>query len=357
MTQLVQLLLIGVATGSIYGLIALGFTLVYKATKVFNFAQGDLMTLGAYMLFTFTTTLGLSAWIAIPLAVGSAIPIGLAFQFIFARPLIGQPFLPIVMATIGASLIIQAVIQINWGVMDLPYISQFPQKVFDVHGVRASSFDLITIGVSAACVLLFAIFFRFTTIGLQMRAAAAHNEAAILSGINVRRVSLIAWSIGTLLAFVGGIILANGQGAISGTLTGLGLLAFPAVVIGGLESIPGAVRRRDHRRRPGSADRRLLRPARAGLARLRGAPADAAHPAGRPLRPEGDPAGMSSGDFATSYRHDMRLFGTSGRRIWAVVLTAAVLVPAVGRRPPLVPRHRPHPARTAEHEHDPAERT
>ncbi len=241
MTKLAQLLLIGIATGSIYGLIALGFTLVYKATRVFNFAQGDLMTLGAYMLFTFTTSVGLSAYIAIPLAIGSALPIGLAFQFIFARPLIGQPFLPVVMATIAASLIIQAVIQINWGVIELPYHSQFPQKVFGVHGVRIASFDLITIAVSAVCVLLFALFFRLTTIGLQMRAAAAHNEAAILSGINVRRVSLIAWSIGTLLAFVAGIILANGQGAVTFSLTGLGLLAFPAVVIGGLESIPGAV--------------------------------------------------------------------------------------------------------------------
>lgn len=241
MTRLVQLLLIGVATGSIYGLIALGFTLVYKATRVFNFAQGDLMTLGAYMLFSFTTTLGLSAQIAIPLAVASALPIGLAFQYVFARPLIGQPFLPVVMATIGASLIIEAVIQINWGVIDLPYESQFPQRVFDVGGVRIASFDLITIGVSAACVALFALFFRLTRIGLQMRAAAAHNEAAVLSGINVRRVSLVAWGIGTLLAFVAGAILANGQGAITFSLTELGLLAFPAVVIGGLESIPGAV--------------------------------------------------------------------------------------------------------------------
>jgi branched-chain amino acid transport system permease protein len=242
MTKLAQLLIIGIATGSIYGLIALGFTLVYKATKVFNFAQGDLMMLGAYMLVSFSSTsLGLPAWVAIPLALASAIPIGLAFQFLFARPLIGQPFLPVVMATIGASLIIQAVIQMNWGVVDLPFESTFPQKVFNVSGVRVSSFDLITIGVAAACVALFALFFRLTRIGLQMRAAAAHNEAAVLSGINIHRVSLIAWGIGTMLAFVAGVILANGQGAVTFSLAGLGLLAFPAVVIGGLESVPGAV--------------------------------------------------------------------------------------------------------------------
>jgi branched-chain amino acid transport system permease protein len=242
MTKLVQLIIIGTALGAIYGLLALGFTLVYKATRVFNFAQGDLMMLGAYVLASFSVTdFNLSPWLAIPLTLLMSIPIGIAFQFLFVRPLIGQPFLPVVMATIGAALIIQAGIQIYWGVIEIPYQSVFPSRVFDVEGIRVSSFDLITIAVAAGCVALFALFFRLTTMGLQMRAAAEHNEAAILSGINVHRVSLVAWSIGTMLAFVAGIILANQQGAITFSLTGLALLAFPAVVIGGLESIPGAV--------------------------------------------------------------------------------------------------------------------
>ena len=200
------------------------------------------MMLGAYILVSFSVTdLQLSPWIAIPLTLAMSIPVGIAFQFLFVRPLIGQPFLPVVMATIGAALIIQAAIQMYWGVIELPYQTVFPSRVFDVSGVRVSSFDLITIAVAAACVALFALFFKLTKIGLQMRAAAENNEAAILSGINVHRVSLVAWSIGTLLAFVAGVILANQQGAVTFSLTGLALLAFPAVVIGGLESIPGAV--------------------------------------------------------------------------------------------------------------------
>ena len=99
MTKFVQLLIIGIATGSIYGLIALGFTLVYKATKVFNFAQGDLMMLGAYFAVLFTVTFGWNPWIAIPATILVAIPVGWAFQFVFVRPLIGQPFLPVTMAT------------------------------------------------------------------------------------------------------------------------------------------------------------------------------------------------------------------------------------------------------------------
>ena len=242
MTKLLQLIIIGTALGAIYGLLALGFTLVYKATRVFNFAQGDLMMLGAYILVSFSVTdLQLSPWLAIPLTLLMSIPVGILFQFLFVRPLIGQPFLPVVMATIGAALIIQAGIQMYWGVIELPYQTVFPSRVFDVEGVRVSSFDLITNAVAAACVALFALFFKLTKIGLQMRAAAENNEAAILSGINVHRVSLVAWSIGTLLAFVAGVILANQQGTVTFSLTGLALLAFPAVVIGGLESIPGAV--------------------------------------------------------------------------------------------------------------------
>jgi branched-chain amino acid transport system permease protein len=240
MTKLIQLLIIGIATGSIYGLIALGFTLVYKATKVFNFAQGDVMMLGAYLAVTFTVTLGWGWW-AIPAAVATAVPIGWAFQFVFARPLIGQPFLPVTMATFGAALVLQSIIPYVWGVIERPYPSTFPQGVEKLGGVVVSYFDLITIAVAAGCVLAFYLFFRFTGIGLQMRAAASHNEAAILSGINVHRVSLLAWGIGTLLAFVGGVVLANQQGNVTLSFTALGLLAFPAVVIGGLDSVPGAV--------------------------------------------------------------------------------------------------------------------
>ena len=134
-----------------------------------------------------------------------------------------------------------SIIPYFWGVIERSYPTQFPQEVYDLGGVRVSSIDLITIAVSAACVLAFAIFFKFTTLGLQMRAAAADNEAAILTGVNIHRVSLFAWGIGTILAFIGGVVLANQQGNVTLAFGALGLLAFPAVVIGGLESIPGAV--------------------------------------------------------------------------------------------------------------------
>jgi branched-chain amino acid transport system permease protein len=241
MTKFLQLLISGISTGSIYGLIALGFVLVYKATRVFNFAQGDLMMLGAYMIVTYGVIWNLDLWAALPLTILSGAAVGILFQLIFVRPLIGRDFLAVVMATIGASLVIQATVQIAWGTADQPYPTDLPHKVYTVGDIHVSSLDLIAIGISAVCLAVFAFFFRATDIGLQMRAAAEHNEAAVLSGINIRRVSLIAWSTGTVLAFVGGFVLANTTGVVNVTLAGLGLLAFPAVVIGGLESIPGAV--------------------------------------------------------------------------------------------------------------------
>lgn len=241
MTKLVQLLISGISVGCVYGLIALGFVLVYKATRTFNFAQGHLMMVGAYMIATFGTILGLDAWLAIPLALAAGVIVGVAFQSVFVRPLLGQDLLAVVMATIAAAMIIEATVQLAYGTRDRVYQTPFSQRVIDVHGVHIASFDLVTIGVSAVCLAVFALFFRLTSIGLQMRAAAESNEAAALSGISVNRVSVVAWSVGTVLAFIAGIILANSTQIVNVSLGGLGLLAFPAVVIGGLESIPGAV--------------------------------------------------------------------------------------------------------------------
>jgi branched-chain amino acid transport system permease protein len=171
----------------------------------------------------------------------SAVVIGLSFEFVFVRPLLGLGFLAIVMATIGAALIIQSVVQMVYGTYDRAYTTPIAQGVYTPWGIHVSKFDLITIGVAVAAFAIFGVFFRFTSIGLQMRAAAESNEAAALSGISISRVSAVAWSISTMLAFVCGIVLANKTQDVNIQLADLGLYAFPAVVIGGLESIPGAI--------------------------------------------------------------------------------------------------------------------
>lgn len=241
MTQFIQFLIIGISKGAIYGLIALGFVLVFKATRVFNYAQGHLMMVGSFMLILFGPVLGLNTWLSMAIAVLSAVVIGLTFERVFVRPLLGLGFLAIVMATIGAALIIQSVVQMSFGTYDRAYTTPIAQGVYTPWGIHVSKFDLITIGVAVAAFGIFGLFFRFTSMGLQMRAAAESNEAAALSGISIGRVSAVAWSISTILAFVCGVILANKTQNVNIQLADLGLYAFPAVVIGGLESVPGAI--------------------------------------------------------------------------------------------------------------------
>lgn len=240
MTQFFQLLIIGLSVGSIYSIVSVGFVLVFKATEVFNFAQGNLMVVGAYLGYTMIRTVHLPALLGILTAVVLAAIIGVALHYTLFRPMLGKPVLSIIMATIGLALVIDALIVIIYGPIGISYPKVLPSRVLETHGVRVSTLDLLIIAIAGACVLSFAVFFRKSPLGLQMRATAENFEAAALSGVNADRVFATALGIGTALAAVGGILLAT-TNLLSIDLSSVAFLAFPAIVIGGLESIPGAV--------------------------------------------------------------------------------------------------------------------
>lgn len=240
MTQFLQLLLIGLSVGSIYAIVSVGFVLVFKATEVFNFAQGNLMVVGAYLAYTFVAQAHLPSALGIIAAIVVAGGLGVVLHFALFRPMLGKPVLSIIMATIGLALIINAVLIIVYGPIGLTYPNVFPSHVIVWHGIRISTLDLIIIGIAAVCVIAFAIFFRKSPLGLQMRATAENFEAAALSGVNPDRVFATALAIGTGLAAIGGVLLAT-TNLLSVGLSDIAFLAFPAIVIGGLESIPGAV--------------------------------------------------------------------------------------------------------------------
>jgi branched-chain amino acid transport system permease protein len=240
MTAFLQYVISGLATGSVYGIIALGFTLVFKATNVFNFAHGSLMMLGAFLAWMATASWGLALVPGIFVTLALAALIGVGIQVVVIRPLMGKPLLTLVMATIALSLIVSAVASIAWGSQQRLFPSKLPDHVLHLGGVRVSTLDLIVMGISLGCVIVFALFFRFTSLGLQMRATAEDAEAAALSGVNSTRVFVTTFAVALVLAAIGGILLANIQ-LVSLSLGDVGLLAFPAVVVGGLTSIPGAV--------------------------------------------------------------------------------------------------------------------
>lgn len=241
MTKFVQLLVSGIALGSIYGLVALGIVLVFKATRLFNFAQGFLMLVGAYLATTAIGNLHLPFWGAAAAVVAAMAVLGLVLYWIVVKPLIGRPTLVVVMVTIALSIVISAVLAMVYGPIDRVFPSPVSSRSFDVLGIRVALLDIVVFAVAMGCVVLFTLFFRFTRLGLEMRASAESIEAAALSGVNASRVFAVALAIGTALAALGGILLASEQSVVSTSLTDIGYVAFPAIVIGGLESVPGAI--------------------------------------------------------------------------------------------------------------------
>lgn len=241
MEQFLQLLVSGIATGSIYGLIALGFVLIFKATDVFNFAHGDFMMVAAFVLASLTVSWGLPFYVAVPLVLITAAILGLLTQALVVRPMLGQPLLAVVMVTLGLSLIIRSVVTILWGPIERSIESPLPQGVVVVAGAVISQLDLIVIVVTMVTLGLFALFFRRSSLGLEMRATAENFEAAVLSGVNANRVFQVALVLGTVIAAIGGIMLAN----VSLVSIGMGetalLAALPAIVLGGFTSLPGAI--------------------------------------------------------------------------------------------------------------------
>lgn len=238
--MLAQVLFSGLALGSIYGLVAMGFALIFKATDVFNFATGMFVVFGAYLTYTAFAKLNLPLPLAIAFILAAAAILGVIIHVLLIQPLSGQPLLSVIMVTIALSSVLGAVLVMVYGTQGLTVDTPLPKGSFVVGGVRVSQLHLIAAVTSWVCMAGFGAFFKFTNTGLLMRATAAGHEAAVVSGVNVNRMNRLAWAIGSMLAAVGGLFLCQLQLA-SVELEHIGLLALPAVVIGGLQSIPGAI--------------------------------------------------------------------------------------------------------------------
>ena len=232
MTFFLQLTVTGLLTGSLYALIALGIVLIYKATRVFNFAQGEVLIISGLITTTFISMLG----IALGLICGIAVSffVGLILERLTLRPLIGQPILSTIMMTLGLAWVLRGFGSIGWQ-STIRHLPEF---------IPAGQFKLGEVGVSQTHLvvfILFAIFFQKTKLGLGMRATAENHQYAQSTGINVKGVFAMTWAISCMTAGLAAILLGAIGGGISPTVSIIGLKAFPAVIVGGLESLPGAV--------------------------------------------------------------------------------------------------------------------
>jgi branched-chain amino acid transport system permease protein len=240
MDQFIQLTVTGLSNGAILALAALGFVLIYKASQVLNFAQGQFLLIGAYVVWALTVDAGLHWAVAVAGAIAVAIVLGVVVERLILRPLVGQPIIAVIMVTIGLAQVLGALVQMIWGTTPRPFPEFIPSDSVELAGARVGAERLWALGLAAVALVAFAIFFQRSRHGIAMRAVADDQQAALSMGISVRRVFALAWALAGVSAVVGGILVANLIG-VSGDISGFGLLVFPVVILGGLDSVPGAV--------------------------------------------------------------------------------------------------------------------
>jgi len=240
--NVLQLLLSGLANGCVYGLIALGFVLIYKATEAVNFAQGDFMMLGAFVMIGLVNPeyMGLNFWLAVPIALLILGVLGYLLDLTVLRFMFGQSQTAVVIVTIALGYVIRFFVGVIWG--HTPQSLHSPLALGDVHlgGVVLSLVDIVVIAVTVLMTVGLWQFFQRTKLGLAMQAASQNQMAAYYMGIPVKRVQGAVWALAGIVACVAGILYAS-KGTLEISSGFIGIKAFAAAVIGGFGSLPGAL--------------------------------------------------------------------------------------------------------------------
>lgn len=241
MVNFIQLTLSGIADGAILALVALGFVLIYKSSDIINFAQGELLMIGAYLIYAMIEQVGLAWPIAILFAVILSGVIGVVIEHFVLRPMIGEPIISVIMVTIGLSALLKAIMGAIWGSSPLPAPQFIPRTPINILGASVGQNRLWAIALSILLLTALTIFFRRSREGIAMRAVADDQQAALSMGISVKHVWAIAWGIAAMTAAIGGLLLSSIFGGVGSIIGRVGLLVFPVVILGGLDSIPGAI--------------------------------------------------------------------------------------------------------------------
>jgi branched-chain amino acid transport system permease protein len=240
MTFFLQLLVTGFSLGMIYALIAIGFVIILKCSEAFNIAQGHFVMIGGYLGFTLLVPLGLPVWAAFTLAIIIAIIMGLLIERLTLRPLIGQPVLAVVMMTIALSTVLEGIATLAWGGEYKTYHGVLPVVSAKIGEISIPSESVIGLIVSIVVVLILMLIFRYTRIGLAMRATAEDLQVVQSLGIKATTVYAVSWAIASVVGVIGGILLGGVSGVMI-PLSQIGLKAFAVVLLGGVNSIGGAI--------------------------------------------------------------------------------------------------------------------
>jgi len=235
-----KMVISGLMNGSVYGLVAIGFVLIYKSSAVLNFAQGYMVLLGAYIFWTFNGALHFGVIVSILLTIPSSFIMGILIERLTLRPLIGQPLITMITVTIFLSLVIEGAVSMIWGTYPLQQLTLFSRETVKIGQFVLTTENLYAFGLAFGSMVALILFFRYSQLGLAMKGVAEGHQTMQSMGISVKRIMTISWGFAGIAATLGGVILGGTIG-FQLTLSHIGLLAIPAAFIGGLESPEGAI--------------------------------------------------------------------------------------------------------------------
>ncbi|MFO1120580.1 MAG: branched-chain amino acid ABC transporter permease [Rhodospirillales bacterium] len=239
-TLLLQLIVNGLILGTLYGVVAMCFTLIYKASQVVNFAQGEFLLIGAWVCWWLLADLGLPFWLGFPITFAFMAAFGIILQVVALRPMIGEPIISVIMVTIGLSIFFQAMMKWIFGVIVQPFPPIFAASSIAILGLNVQPAYLMSLVVSLAIMAGFALFFKYSKLGLAMRATAFDQQVAQSLGISVQKMFALSWAISAMVSALAGVVFGIVNG-VSSALSLFGIKVFPAVILGGLDSIVGAI--------------------------------------------------------------------------------------------------------------------
>ncbi len=238
----VQLLIGGISVGFLYGLSAMGFVMIFKSSSVLNFAHGEMLAMGAYIFLALVTWAKLPIAVSFVLTLAGCFLLGIVIERIFLRPLIGEPLIFVIMLTVGLAAMFKGGILFIWGGNLNTYPEFLPPSLGLAWGpVAVPPVYTATLIIGIVFLVLFGLFFKYSSQGIYMRSVADNQKAALSLGVHVKRVFALSWAIAAMVAGLSGIVLGIINGINVHDLSAIGLKVFPVVILGGLDSIGGAI--------------------------------------------------------------------------------------------------------------------
>ncbi len=238
----IQLLVNGISLGFLYGLAAMGFVMIFKSSSVLNFAHGELLAAGAFIFLALVTWAKLPIFLAFIITLLGSFILGFVIERLFLRPLIGESLIYVIMLTVGLASVLKGLMLLIWGGNLYVYPDFLPANLsIQLGNVNIPPVYAVSTVIGLIFLTFFGLFFKFSSQGIYMRSVADNQTASLSLGVNVRRVFALSWAIAALVAGMSGIILGTINGINVHDLSSLGLKVFPVVILGGLDSIGGAI--------------------------------------------------------------------------------------------------------------------